>query len=327
MTARRNLAGCLAFILLLLSGQAAMAQWAPGKSVRIVVPFPPGGTADVIARLLAQQITQAGGQAFVVENRPGAGTIIATEVVAKAAPDGATLLLMANSFVINPNIRSNLSYCPADELRADLACWRKRPRSWWSMVHRRIAPSRNWSRRPAPGPGELSLAFNGPATTQHIASEMFKRATGVNLTYVPFSGGVPAVTALLGGHVTSAIANYSEIAEHLPAGKLRPLAVAARERFGPLPEVPTMAEAGYPDVLATAWFGMVAPAKTPMQTVAQIGAALKAALAVPEIGSKLVAQGLYPDGTCGAEFATHLQSEYQDGVRADQGGEHQGGIG
>jgi tripartite-type tricarboxylate transporter receptor subunit TctC len=314
MTVRRKLAVCLAFILLMLSGQAALAQWAPGKSVRIVVPFPPGGTADVIARLLAQQITQSSGQAFVIENRPGAGTIIATEAVAKAAPDGAALLLMANSFVINPSLRSNLSYDPLKSFEP-LCLLATSPQI---LVVNGASPYRTVADLVAAArskPGELSLAANGPATTQHIAGEMFKHAAGINLTYVPYPGGIPAVTALLGDHVTSVVANYSEIMEHVPSGKLRPLAVAARERFEPLPAVPTMAEAGYPDVVATAWFGMVAPAKTPKDTVAQISAALQSALAVPDIRAKLVAQGLYPTGTCGAEFAAHLQSEYVDYAR------------
>jgi tripartite-type tricarboxylate transporter receptor subunit TctC len=314
MTALRKSAAGLALMLLALSGQAAAAQWAPGKSVRIVVPFPPGGTADVIARLLAQQITQSSGQAFVVENRPGAGTIIATEAVAKAAADGTALLLMANSFVINPSLRSNLSYDPLTSFEP-ICLLATSPQilvvngaSPFHTVADLVTAARG-------KPGELSIATNGPATTQHIAAEMFKRATGVNLTYVPYAGGIPAVTALLGGHVTAVVANYSEMMEHVPSGKLRPLAVTASERFEPLPDVPTMAEAGYPDVLATAWFGMVAPAKTPKDTVAQIGAALTSALAVPDIRAKLVAQGLYPNDTCGADFGAHLQREAKDYAR------------
>ena len=161
----------------------------------------------------------------------------------------------------------------------------------------------------------MSYAAVGPATTQHIAGEMFKRAAQIDLTYVPYTGGAPAVNALLGGHVDVVLANYSEVMEQVKAGKLRALAVTTRERIDKLPEVPTAIEAGYRDYEATAWFGMVAPAKTPKEMMAQLGTMLVAALQAPEVKAKLLAQGLYPVGTCGADFAAHIKSQHEQYAR------------
>ena len=302
MQVSRKLVVFLALTLLAITSVAAHAQWLPGRTIRIVVPFPPGGTADLIARLLAQQITQSSGQGFEVEYRPGAGTIVGTEAVAKAAADGTTLLIMANSFIINPILRSNLSYNPLTSFEP-ICLVGTSPQILavnGASPYYKLADFVTAARAK---PGELSVGANGPATTQHIAAEMFKHAANINLTFVPYPGGAPATTALLGGHITSTVENYSEIGEHVPSGKLRPLAVTSRERFDRLPNVPTMAEAGYPDVVASAWFGLVAPAKTPKNAIAQTSEALKTALSVPEIRAKLVAQGIEPSSICGAEFA------------------------
>jgi tripartite-type tricarboxylate transporter receptor subunit TctC len=140
---------------------------------------------------------------------------------------------------------------------------------------------------------------------------MFKRAAKIDLTYVPYTGGAPAVNAVLGGHVDAVLANYSEVMEQVKVGKLRALAVTTRERIDRLPDVPTAIEAGYPDYEATAWFGMVAPAKTSKETLAQLSTMLSTALQAPEVKSKLLGQGLYPVGTCGAQFAAHIKSQHE----------------
>jgi len=165
-------------------------------------------------------------------------------------------------------------------------------------------------------PGELSYAAVGPATTQHIAGEMFKHAARINLTYVPYAGGAPAVTALVGGHVTTVLANYNEVMEQLRAGKLRPLAVASRERIKPLPDVPTFIEAGYRDFETSAFFGVVAPARTPPDTLAQLAAMLVSALKAPDVTAKLTAQGLEIIGTCGEDFRAHIRRQHEKYTRA-----------
>jgi tripartite-type tricarboxylate transporter receptor subunit TctC len=158
----------------------------------------------------------------------------------------------------------------------------------------------------------MSFASTGPATNAQIAFEMVKRVAKVDMTYVPFPGNAPTVNAILGAHVTSAVANYADLIEHLKAGKLRALATFTPARIEPLPELPTIAESGYKDSEYTTWFAMFAPARTPKETVSQFSGWFAAALQVPEVRAKLVVQGLYPIGTCGADFSAFLRKEYDD---------------
>jgi tripartite-type tricarboxylate transporter receptor subunit TctC len=164
-------------------------------------------------------------------------------------------------------------------------------------------------------PGELSIASVGPLTTQHIAIERFKRLAGVNLTYVPFTGGAPAIYALLGGHLTAVFQNYSEVGEQLNAGKLRALATPSPTRIQPLPDLPTIAESGYKDFEAEVWFGLVAPAKTPKETMSQLIEMFSGALQAPEVKAKLVVQALYPGAKCGTDFAAHLEHQSDEYAR------------
>jgi tripartite-type tricarboxylate transporter receptor subunit TctC len=285
------------------------------KTLHIVVPFPPGGSADILARLVGQQMTQATGQRIVVENRPGAGTIIATDAVARAAPDGATLLVMSNSFVINAVVRASLPYDPMTSF-APVCFLVDSPQV---LVVNAASPFKTLGELVSAArarPGELSYAAVGPATTQHIAGEMFKLAAGIDLTYVPYAGGAPAVTALVGGHVATVLANYNEVMEQVRAGKLRPLAVASRERIKPLPDVPTFIEAGYKDFETSAFFGIVVPAKTPQDTITQLSAKLVAALKAPDVVAKLEIQGLDVVGTCGEDFRAHIARQRDKYLRA-----------
>jgi tripartite-type tricarboxylate transporter receptor subunit TctC len=300
---------CAAFMVLALSGPAA-AQTAAARIIRIVVPFPPGGTADILARLLGQQIAQSGGSTIVVENRPGGGTVIATDQVARAAPDGNTVLLMANSFVINASVRASLPYDPLTSFEP-ICLLVDSPQI---LVINAASPFKTLGEFVAAArakPGEMNYATVGPATTQHIAFEMFRRAAGINLTYVPYGGGVPATTALLGGHVMAVLANPSEVMEQVNSGKLRAIGVASRERFSMLPNVPTIAESGYPGFEAAAWFGLMVPAKTPKETIAQHIAMFDSALAAPEVQSKLAAQGYRSIGVCGEAFGAHIKQQFE----------------
>ena len=227
--AARTAAAALAFLALAASAPGSLAQDLKDKAIRIIVPFPPGGTADTIARLVSQQATQASGQKIVIENRPGAGTIIGTDAVARSVPDGTTLLIMSNSFFINAIVRASLPY---DPMAMEPTCFLVD--SPQVLVVHEAQPYRtlkDFVDAAKAKPGELSYAAVGPATTQHIAGEMFKQAAGINLTYVPFTGGAPAVNAILGNHVTSVLANYNEVQEHIASGKLRALAVSSRARL------------------------------------------------------------------------------------------------
>ena len=307
-------AAALGLVMLLLSGNAPSAQGLKDKVVKIVVPFPAGGTADTLARLIGQQATQATGQKIIIENRPGAGTIIGTDAVARSAPDGTTLLMMSNSFVINAIVRASLPY---DPMSLEPVCFLVD--SPQVLVVHESSPFRSLKDlvdAAKARPGELSYASVGPATTQHVAGEMFKQVAQVNLTYVPFTGGAPAVNAILGAHVTSVLTNYNEVMEHVHSGKLRALAVASRQRIRLLPDVPTFIEAGYTEYETSAFFGLVAPARTPGEIIAQLGSMLTAALRAPEVTAKLVAQGLEVVGTCGEDFRAHIRRQHQKYERA-----------
>jgi tripartite-type tricarboxylate transporter receptor subunit TctC len=297
--------------LLALSGHGAVSQTA--RTIRIVVPFPAGGSADDLARLLADQVGRTQGVNVVIENRPGAGTIVATEMVSRAAPDGNTLLIVANSFVINPSLKK-LNYDPFTSF-APICHLVSTPLIFAvnsDSPYRSLAELINAAHGK---PGELTVASVAPATTQHIAFEMLKRVADINMIHVPYPGGAPAVTALLGGHVTAVIANYSEVEAHLAAGKLRALATASRKRIASAPNLPTIAESGYPTYDAEVWFGLVAPAKTPAETIAQFSEWFGAALQAASVKEKLALIEMYPAGTCGADFASYLRHQFDDYAR------------
>ena len=301
----------IATTILLAAGTAniAQAQWAPSKTVRLVVPFPPGGAADILARLVANQITQASGQGMVVENRPGGGTVIATEAVSRATPDGTTLLLMANSFVINASLRTHLSYDPLTSFE-HICFMAQSPHVLSVNSKSTIKTFADLAAQAKAKPGELTIAAVGPATTHHIAIEVLKRSANLDMTYVSFTGGAPSVTNLIGGHVTSALTNYAEAKENL-GGTLRPIAVGTRERLPELPDIPTLNELGYPDVIGVSWFGLVAPATTPAAAIAEITKRAKAALADTEVSTKVAGAGIVAEGkTCGADFTALLKTQH-----------------
>jgi tripartite-type tricarboxylate transporter receptor subunit TctC len=290
------------------TGRAARSQTA--RTIKIVVPFPAGGAADVLARLLADEIAGAHGLTTIIENRPGASSVIATELASRAPPDGNTVLMLANSFVINPHLRK-LNYDPLTSFAP--ICYLARSPTLLAVnsasPYRRLADLLDDARA---RPGALTLASVGPATSFHIAIEALKRAAGVNLTYVPYPGDPPAVNALLGGHVTALFANYVTVVEHLKAGSLRGLATGSPQRIEQLPQVPTIAESGYQDYEVETWFGAVVPAKTPNKAVAALSGWYAEALQVPSIRAKLAAQGLFPVGVCGQEFAAFISKQYRD---------------
>jgi tripartite-type tricarboxylate transporter receptor subunit TctC len=285
-----------------------------GRIVKVVVAAPPGGASDILARLLAEQIGRARAVTMMVENRPGASTAIGTDAVARAAPDGNTLLIVTPSFVINSQLRK-LTYGPLTSFEP--IC--NLVQSPQLIVVNSASPYRTLGellRAAQTKPGGLTMAGAGPATGLHIAFEMLKRAAKVDMTFVPYPGDAAAVNALLGEHVASVFAPYPGIKEQLNAGNLRALATASRERAKALPSVQTFAEAGYGDVEADIWQGIVAPANTPKETIARLADWFTAALLVPEVRLKLVPLGLYPAGTCGADFAALLRKQYDDFGRA-----------
>jgi tripartite-type tricarboxylate transporter receptor subunit TctC len=287
-------------------GYRAWSQITP-RTIKLVVPYPPGGTADIIGRLLGEQISRANGPTIVVENRPGGGTAIGSEAVARAAADGNTLLINSPEFVITPHLRRpNYEPLTGFEFVCHLV------NSPTVIVVNSDSPYRKLSDLldAARGkPAELSMASTG---IFQVAIEMLKRRANANLTYVPFAGNAPASNALLGGHVTSVFAVYPTVSELLKSGKLRALATASRKRIDTLPNVPTVIESGFNDYEVDVWLGLVAPAKTPTAILSQIATWFTSALAAPAIKSKLVEQESYAVGVCGPDFGAYIRRQYEE---------------
>jgi tripartite-type tricarboxylate transporter receptor subunit TctC len=283
------------------------------RTIKVVISVPPGGTIDLLVRTIADYLGRTRGQTIVVESRPGAGSIIAAESVARAAPDGTTLLVNSNGQMISPLIRKvnfdpRTSFEPICFLVDSPQVLVVNSKSPYRTLRDLVDAARA-------RPGELSISTVGPLTTQHIAVERFKRIAGIDLTYVPFTGGAPAINALLGGHVTAVLQNFSEAGEQVHAGTLRALATPSRSRIPPLPEVPTIAESGYKDFVAEVWFGLVAPAKTPQPIITQYIDWFGGAIEAPEVKAKLTAVALYPNRRCGADFAAHIQRQVDEFTR------------
>jgi tripartite-type tricarboxylate transporter receptor subunit TctC len=299
--------GCaIALVALGMACAASSAQTT--RTIRVIVPAPAGGAGDILSRLLSEQVSRTESASVITENRPGAGTIIGTEAVARAAPDGNTLLVTAPYLLIAPQVKK-VSYDPLTSFEP--ICYLVsspgiivvNSASSYRSISDFLAVARAQ-------PGALTIASAGPATTQHIGIEMLKRSARANLTYVPFAGGAPAINALLGGHVTAVLAEYAPLAEHIKAGTLRAIATTAHARIEPLPDLPTVAESGYPGFEVDLWWGLFAPAKTSQTAVAQLGSWFAAAMRAPGVKAKLVAQGFAPVATCGSDFAALLRKQY-----------------
>ena len=285
--------GTLALLVLAIAATGHGAWSQAGRTIRIVLGVPPGGSIDFLARLLADQISSTTGQTMIVESKPGAGGIIAAETVARAAPDGNTLLINNNGTLISAILRK-VNYDPIASFEP--ICYLVTTPQIIvvnsASPYRTLAELLDAARLKL---GELSIASVGPNTTQHIGIERLKRLAGANLTYVPYPGGATTINALLG--------------EHIVAGKARALATMAPQRIEPLPDLPTVAESGYRDFETDVWFGVVAPAKTPKETVAQLIDWFRAAVTAPQVKAKLVAQALYPNPKCGADFDAQLRRQ------------------
>jgi tripartite-type tricarboxylate transporter receptor subunit TctC len=279
------------------------------RTIKLIVAVPPGGGTDILARLLAEQIGRTQAPAtVVVENRPGADGIIGTEAVARAAPDGNTLLIAATPFVINPQVRkANYHPLTSFEPICLLVTTPTVIAVSSASPYRTLAELFEAARTK---PGQLTLASIGPGSAYHLKFDMLKRTSKLDVTFVPYAGNAPAVTALLGNHVTSMWGTYPDVAEHLRVGRLRALAVASPSRIESLSDVPTVAESGYKNLEVDVWFGLVAPAKTPTSSVSVIASWFTAAIQVPEVRAKLAVQGLYPVGMCGPDFGAFLQKQY-----------------
>jgi tripartite-type tricarboxylate transporter receptor subunit TctC len=292
-----------------LSASLSFGVIAQTGVMKFVVPVPPGGPLDFLARVLADEIGKKRGASIIVENRPGGAGIVAVQAVAHAIPDGNTVLVHSPALLITPQVHQ-AAYDPF-KLFAPLCNLVNSPvvlavnaASPYHSLAELIDAARH-------KPGELTIASVGPATPIHIGVEMLKRAAHIDMIYVPFKGDSPAVTALLGDQVTAMLGNFASLSAQISAGKLRALAVGSATRLGALPEVPTVAESGYPNYQVDVWFGATAPAATPQEKLEQLDSWFTDALQAPEVKTKLEKQELYSVAACGADYAAFLRSQYE----------------
>ena len=305
-----RVSGVLAMILSSVIATSAWPQTYPAKPIRMIVGFPPGGSNDIVARIVAPKLGELLGVQVLVENRAGANATIATDFVAKSAPDGYTLLLGSTSaLVISPHTYSKLSY---DTVR-DFA-----PVTTLAMTPEAVAvhpalPVRDLKSLVALAkthPGKLDFASSGGGGLPHLAIELFKTLANINLQHVPFKGAGPAVTDLLGGHVQGIIMDFPAVYSQMQSGKLRGIALAAEKRISLMPDLPTTGEQGLPALLAVNWFGIMAPAKTPAPVVAKLHTSLLQAMSAPDVKSRLAAVGVEPFTQSSPEvFAAFLKEE------------------
>lgn len=296
---------------LLLPAQAATAQAFPSKPVRLVVPFAAGGSNDVVARSMAGPLGNALGQTVVVENRPGASTIIGTEVVAKSPPDGHTVLIVGFTFMSNAALRSKLPYDPMKDF-VPVAGLGFQP--YVLSVHPSL-PVKSVKELIALAkkrPGELVYAITGYGTGQHLSGELLKLKANIDMKHVAFQGGAPATVAVLGGHASILFSTAPPIVQHISSGKIRPLAVTSRTRTSLLKDVPTMIESGLADFEMTGGLGVFAPSASPKDAVARMSTEIVRVMQMPEVRDRLVRDGFIVAPLGSVEYDKYIRARMED---------------
>jgi tripartite-type tricarboxylate transporter receptor subunit TctC len=306
-------------IVLIMAMCSALNAWAqpatyPAKPIRLLVGYAPGGATDIIARTIAAKLQESLGQPVIVENKPGATSNIATEMVVKAQPDGYTLLLGTIANATNMTAYKNPGY---DTLRDLVPITQTMSAPSVLAVHPSV-PAKNLRELIALAkaqPGKLTYASSGTGGSPHLAGELLKLRAGIDLLHIPYKGATPGMTDLLGGQVTMSFQTALSAIPHLQSGKLNVIAVAATRRMTLLPNVPTMAEAGLPDFEVSSWNGLFAPAKTPPEIITRLHQATVKVLALPEVRDKLAAQGAESVGNTSEEFRAYVRAEIDKWAR------------
>jgi len=286
----------------------AMAQGYPNKPVKLVVPYPPGGPTDIVARLVAQKLGDQMGQPFVIENKPGAGGNPGAEAVARSAPDGYTLLVATTAHAINPSLFSKLNY----QLLKDLSPVTQLTSGPLMIVANPALPAKNVTELIALAKsksGGLNFASSGNGQSTHLSAELFSAMAGVKMSHIPYKGSAPALTDVMGGQTDLMFDTMLSSMPHVKAGKLKALAVTSVQRSPIAPELPTVAESGLPGYEAIAWNGLLAPAGTPNEVVARLNAELKKVLEQPEVKQRFEAQGFTASWNTPEAFESFLKAE------------------
>jgi tripartite-type tricarboxylate transporter receptor subunit TctC len=299
----------LAFALPLFSH----AQTFPNRPVRILVPLSPGGGMDTVARALAQKMGDSIGQTIVVDNRPGAGSAIALEILSSSAPDGHTLMMSSLTPVIHP-----LLYKSRFDLGRDFAAVSQVTAQGYVLTIHPSIPAKSVAelvQHLKANPGKLNFSSSGIGSPIHMAGELFQIATGTKMTHIPYKGMGAAYTDMVGGRIQVGFPTVISSIPHVQAGRLRALAVTTAKRVAAMPDMPTFAEAGVKGVVVVNWYGLVAPLKTPKPIIERIAKETNAAMHSPEIVKRLAAEGSEPVGSSPAEFAAHIRAENEQWSR------------
>jgi tripartite-type tricarboxylate transporter receptor subunit TctC len=288
---------------------SAYAQDYPRRPVRLIVPFPPGGGNDIVARAVAQELGKSLGQQFVVDNRAGAGGAIGAELAARSPADGYTLFLGGvGSHVVNPSLHAKLSYDPIRDF-APVTLIASAPSVLVVNPSLQATSVAEFTALAKANPGRLNYASNGNGSSAQLAAVLYESMAGVRMVHVPYKGVAPALVDLVSGEVQLMFGTLVAILPHIKAGRLRALAVTGRNRSVLLPEVPTLAESGLPGYEAGSWYGILAPAGTPGAIVARLNAEINNAIRQPEVRERLAAEGAEVIGGTPEEFAVHIRSE------------------
>ncbi len=305
---RRTACGLAAASLMMACG-AAWAQAFPSRPVRLVVTFPPGGSSDTAARIVAPRLAERLGQQVVVENRPGAGGGVGIDAVAKSAPDGHTLVLAAaGGLTANPSLYKKLSYDPQKDL-APVSMFGTSP---FVLIAHDALPAitlKDVLALAKAQPGRLSYASGGNGTAMHLTGELFKSMSGSFIVHIPFRGTAPAVLATMGGETQLAVADLASVRQQARGGRIKVLGVTSRERSSLAPEIPTLAEGGLPGFESAGWFAVLAPAATPPAVLTRLNSELNAVLRLPEVRQQFANAGLEPLSSTQAELADLIKRE------------------
>jgi tripartite-type tricarboxylate transporter receptor subunit TctC len=297
----------MAFLFFYQPGAAATVPF-PNRAVRLIVPFGPGGGTDIVARLLAQELGQAWKQNVVIDNREGGGSTIGTSLAARADPDGHTLVIVTATFAINPSLHRKLPYdsvrdfIPVSQVTSSQYVIAVHPAVPATSMQQLIALARST-------PGKIAYATAGNGSSGHLGMELLKTMTGLDMVHVPYKGTGPATVAVVGGQVQVIMGSTTAALPHIRSNRLRPLAVSTQKRFPILPDVPTVAEAGLPGYEVDGWYGILAPARTPMDRVHNISKQLALALHTPELKERLSRDGVEVRGTSPEDFARYIKAE------------------
>lgn len=287
----------------------AFAQAWPNKPIRLVVPFPPGGGTDTIAREISHQVSVATGWNFVIDNKPGAGGNIGVDNVAKAAPDGYSLVIgQTSNLAINPSLYAKLPYDPVKDL-TPITLLANAP---LLMVTGTGTPYKNVAdaiKDAKARPASVNFASAGNGTVAHLSGEMLQKSAGVKFQHVPYRGAAQAATDVIANRVELYMSSVPTLMGHIKSEKLRPLAITSNKRSADLPDVPTLAELGYKDINVVTWFGLLAPAGTPKEIVARLNAEFNKALQNPELRKKLSNEGAEPEGSTPEKFAALIKED------------------